>query len=372
MDEPSDRDHPNTPLCATGRFVYTVDVPAAAVLRVAVDHPWRGDSAILAVDGPGGLTQRTDDGFSAEIVLTDPAPGRWEITAELGIRGRPSHLRLRVAVQEEPGYRPRVWPNLRAMPPYEFGLDAPLVHTNVFAVGDGLNPRGPEGVGCTADETVERGVVNCLRFSTGPMNAGEGDLDVEFDVREDVVERPVRQWLRDSLGIRRERRPAGTYEFHVTHAHYHYADLMRYELYRVRDAETGELELVGEGHKSGFCTVDQGLAEWEEVHAVPNGRAGGNCGLGNPGSFGLSGGWADVYRWQRNGQYVDLGLFPEDGRYVVRAIVDGEDWILESNETDNVAYAHIELDGRIVTTLERGLGTDPWDPDKELATDGRW
>lgn len=125
VDEPSDRDHPNTPLCATGRFVYTVDVPAAAVLRVAVDHPWRGDSAILAVDGPGGLTQRTDDGFSAEIVLTDPAPGRWEITAELGIRGRPSHLRLRVAVQEEPGYRPRVLPNLRAMPPYEFGLDAP-------------------------------------------------------------------------------------------------------------------------------------------------------------------------------------------------------------------------------------------------------
>lgn len=374
-EEPDDRDHPSTDPCASVRFRHTVDVARpGSTLRVAVDHPWRGDRATLSLAGPGTRQSEADRGFSVELTAEEAAAGRWTITGELSVVGRPSQLRFRVALQDPPSYQPRVLPNLQPLPPYEFTLDAPLVHTNFTVIMDGNNPRGPAGVGCTADETAERGVVNCLRFSTGPMNAGAGDLDIEFDLQEDAgdLSNPVYQWIRDSLGRRVERRDAGSYEFHATHAHYHYADLMRYELHRVVDPGTGELELAGGGHKSGFCTVSQGLSEWEAVHAARIDRATGNCGLGNPGTFGLSAGWGDVYRWQRNGQYVDLGLFPTDGRYVVRALVDPEDWVLEADEGDNVSYAYIDLEGRTVTTLERGIGSDPWDPRKVVTRDGRW
>ena len=53
-----------------------------------------------------------------------------------------------------------------------------------------------------------------------------------------------------------------------------------------------------------------------------------------------------------------------NGRYVVRSVVDEMDNVLESDDTDNVSYAYIEVQGDTVEILERGWGTDPWDDRK--------
>jgi hypothetical protein len=76
-----------------------------------------------------------------------------------------------------------------------------------------------------------------------------------------------------------------------------------------------------------------------------------------------------VYRWQRPGQYVEFGS-NGDGRYVVRSTVDHLNHILESNDSNNSAYALIKIVGDHVQLLERGWGTGPFDPHKVVFRGG--
>jgi hypothetical protein len=50
--------------------------------------------------------------------------------------------------------------------------------------------------------------------------------------------------------------------------------------------------------------------------------------------------------------------------YLVRTTADKDNHVLEENENDNTSYALIRVTGENVTILERGQGTDPWDPRK--------
>jgi hypothetical protein len=89
----------------------------------------------------------------------------------------------------------------------------------------------------------------------------------------------------------------------------------------------------------------------------------------------LQAGWGDVYEWNRSGNYIDIpqsspgSQTPKAGFYVVRGVTDPLALVVESDEADNTSYAFINIrnDGR-VTLLERGYGTDPWDPNKAILT----
>lgn len=60
---------------------------------------------------------------------------------------------------------------------------------------------------------------------------------------------------------------------------------------------------------------------------------------------------------------------PREGFYVLRGTADGDKQIVESDETDNVSYAFFEVsENGKVELIERGYGTDPWDPDKVVLT----
>jgi hypothetical protein len=160
-------------------------------------------------------------------------------------------------------------------------------------------------------------------------------------------------------------RPAGTYSFHWLHGHFHDDHILDYELFKV---DGDRLVPAGSGTKSGFCPANQLFGEWRSFTQAPpdevigSGDTGtGNCQNPADGVLGLSPGWGDVYRWQRPGQYVEFGTNP-DGLYVVRATVDIENQILESDETDNSAYALVKVVGDKVLPIERGQGTGPFDP----------
>lgn len=386
------------PSCTGGEMSWTVEVGSpATALRVDWDQPYRQDGFSLRVAGPDGAqaTARSGGSLSEGVTFRDPAPGTWTVTLTPE-RTAGTVVRLRAAlVGAAPAVEGELLPNLRVVPPFEFGFVAPANPTNsVFLANDDHNPGVAVGdhrpVSCTADEVQEAAdptqrrtptaLTRCLRFTAGPENAGVGHLDLRFPIldraqhdRDRLVE--MTQVVHHARpGLRRER-PAGTYEYHATHGHYHYADILFYELFAVRETAAHGLEAVGVGHKSGFCPVDQGYAEWEALWQPAPGtvhreQSGGCLALGGDGAMGLSAGWGDVYRWQRPGQFVDFSGQP-DGDYVVRATVDALGNVLESDETDNASYAWVRVSGDEVTVVERGRGASPWDPAKVVADDFR-
>lgn len=382
---------------------YTLNLaPGGRRLRVGLDTPDRSNTfAIELLDPSGSLvaSETNDNQFNSEAFVLDPEPGIWTV------RIRPDDVsdasyRLRAKLEatlpeDLPTTQGRVplLPNLRTVPPYEFTFVAPANPLNGVYPPDTVNPPltvlGISPVSCTADEMapLELGggaARHCLRFTSGPMNTGVGIYDMRFRLLDDfmagqaqlqpnealsrVVVGPMDQIVYYSDGST-ETVQAGTYSFHPVHAHFHDDYVLSFELYHVEDPQSGRLVRAGEGTKSGFCPADQLFADWRSFnqgYEVPGGDTlFGNCFSPVDGVIGLSVGWGDVYRWQRPGMYVEFADQP-NGRYVVRSMVDANHHVLESNEDDNVSYAYVQIEGDSIQLLERGWGTDPWDPQKTV------
>jgi hypothetical protein len=350
----------------------------ASRLRVAIDTPSREDTfrfILLDPDGAEAASASNDNQFNAEAFVQRPRPGAWTV------RVVPTHVtqapfRMRAKLENTTAAKGRsraaMLPNLRSIPPYEFGVVAPANPVNGAYPPDTVNPPldvlGVHPFSCAADETAEDDVSRCLRLTTGPMNAGAGPFEMRFRHIEDVLAGApptIFQAVHHADGHVRIRK-GGTYSFHRTHMHYHYDDILTYELFRIAGRR---LVRIGQGNKSGFCPADQLFADWHSFNQVAPGSygegdsAGGNCYSPTNGLIGLSVGWGDVYRWQRPGQYVDFGSNGDD-RYLVRTTVDKANHVLESDERDNASYAFIHVVGDSIRILERGRGSSHFDEDK--------
>ncbi len=363
---------------------------AGARLRVAIDTPSREDSfRVELLDTAGSVVAAVSasNQFNEEAFLEKPAPGDYTVRVVPTGADR-AFFRLRAKLEgpepAAPAVKLPLLPNLKAVPPFEFGFVAPANPGNALYPPDTVNPPasagGEEPVSCTADEAAPAAAggfdaKRCLRLTAGPINAGDGPFDLRFTYTRDLTtgaisteSGPIYQVVHYSDGSSL-RRPGGTYSFHRTHGHFHDDNILDYQLYKVgSDGRT--LTEAGGGTKSGFCPADQLFGEWERFAQDPSGTfgegdsaAGGNCFSPTDGFIGLTKGWGDVYRWQRPGQYVEFDG-NADGLYVVRATVDIQNSVLETDETDNVGYAYIRVVGNEVLELERGQGTDPWDPAK--------
>lgn len=296
--------------------------------------------------------------FSAvdEAFVDDPRPGTWRVVVETPT-GDPFRVRAKLETREDLDWPDEpMWlkPNLRSMPPYEF----------TFA-----NPYTAEGeaISCHAEETVEEGGRKCLRFSVGPENIGDGAFELYLAPLVDGTtgKASVTQRILHSTGDKMKLHDAGTYEYHKTHGHYHYAGFASLELLKVVDERRGTLEPAGTGKKIGFCTFDVVVAQFERFAQDPQGSAESDCNATDGAKIGLSRGWTDIYGWTTSGNYVEFGS-NEDGLYVVRSAFDTKDLVDETNERDNYAYALVEVTGTRVKLLERGYGKDPWDAAKEV------
>jgi hypothetical protein len=380
-------------------FSYPLRLSAtAARLRVAIDTPSREDSfqfQAIAPDGSVAADAQNSNQFNEELFVLEPAPGEWTVRV-IPKGATRAFFRLRAKLESElpsqPAGRVPQLPNLKTVPPYEFGFIAPANPLNGVYPPDSVNPpadvAGVHPLSCTADEMAPAALGGfeadrCLRLTSGPINVGEGPYDMRFSFTEDVSEGegtlrpdggtiqrgPIFQAVHFSDGSL-ELRDAGTYSFHVTHGHFHDDNVLTYDLLKVIDPTSGELAPAGGGTKSGFCPADQLFGEWHRFAQQKSGTfgegdsaAGGNCFSPSDGFIGLTVGWGDIYRWQRPGQYVEFGS-NGDGLYVVQSTVDKQDETLELNEHDNTAYALIRIVGERIDLLERGQGSSPWDPTK--------
>jgi hypothetical protein len=364
-------------------------------LRVAYDTPQRTNSFELDVTGPDGQTTTVDGSnvFDAEAFVSKPAAGTWHVRViPKGVDH--AFFRMRAKLEgrapDKPATKVPVLPDLRADPPYEFGFVAPANPLNAAYPPDTVNPplsvAGQEPVSCTADEMAPTdlgggGAHDCLRLTSGPMNVGDGPFLKVFHFATDVADGSLSadgafirgaayQEILWSDGSYTERR-AGTYSFHVTHAHFHDDGILTYEIFKVVG---DQLVPAGKGTKSGFCPADQLMGEWRTFTQDPAGEYGpgdaptGSCyGAADNGLLSLTRGWGDVYRWQRPGQYVEW-TGNGDGDYVVRTTVDKSNTTLETDESDNASYALIRVTGRNIDLLERGWGSSPFDRQKVVFT----
>lgn len=366
-------------------------------LRVAVDTPSREDSFTVEIlDAAGSVVASgaASNQFNGEAFLADPKAGAYTVrvvpkgatAAFFRLRAKLEGTKPLPADPKEP-----LLPNLKAVPPYEFNFTAPANPLNGLYPPDTVNPplavAGYEPLSCAPDELAPvavggQGATDCLRLTSGPINVGAGPFVKRFTLDQDLasgaadadtLRGPAFQTIYHADGST-STRPAGTYSFHTTHAHFHDDGILTYELFRVVEGRDGkDLQPAGIGTKSGFCPADQLFGEWRRFSQDPTGQfsegdtATGSCSSPTDGAFALTRGWGDVYRWQRPGQFVEWSG-NGDGHFVVRTTVDKGDVTLESDETDNSSYALIKVAGRRIETLERGQGLSHLDPGKEVFT----
>lgn len=334
-------------------------------LRVGLDKStmanWR-----LEVRGPSqSATARSV--YSAEAFIDKAKPGIYEVRAVPNYASS-SVVRMRAKLEEptEPRGKGALLPNLRITPPYDLTLTGEPWYFYYASQAPGPS--------CFPEETAETLVTRCLRFSFGPENPGDGPLELVYAAPANEGGRNVMYQQITHADGRTTRREAGTYEYHVAHAHYHHPLIAGQQLFKVTDADKGTLEEAGEAKKTGFCMADYTLVDWRRFYQDPAGSVASSCGLADAPyrdlTMGLSKGWNDIYSYALEGNYID---FDEgtDGLYVIRAFTDQSGGIAETDETDNVSYAYFRVTGDEVRLLERGYGTDPWDRNKRVLNDPR-
>ncbi len=217
-------------------------------------------------------------------------------------------------------------------------------------------PRGIS-MGCTPYEESEQGAQRCLRLGNGVGNVGYGPLHVQLSIPDGALSvagmgQFVQRIYHPSGDYRDE--PVAGAQFHLTHAHFHYAGLATFSLYEY-DEETGlRGAQVGSDKKSGFCFIDVARMPESEVKPADRGQYGlTGCLIPFPSSWrmGVSPGWYDYYGAGLDEQYVEISGVP-DGVYELVSVADGENTLLETDDTDNAASAIVRLAGETVQVLD--------------------
>lgn len=346
-DGPSSISSPDT-------WTYKLDVVERAFrLRVGIDHPEVGDVFTVTLTPPSGRPRSPFSPgsglYSAEQAIRNPETGTWtiEIRAEDVSN---STFRMRAKLEAEPPSlslsKGSVLPNLQVLPPHLPSFLMPVTNGSSDEDPAGVDAAGKEA--CHPEEHVEDQAVRCLRFAFGVRNTGSGPLHLAVGDGLAYQDRELFQRIERSDGTHWER-SAGQARYHKTHGHYHHDAAIGLRLFQVNAPRPEGLVPAGPMRTKGFAHREELLRDWERFYPI-----------WEPVPFGLRAGWADIYEWDRPGNYIDFGLNP-DGQYVIRMWADPVKQILESNEDDNVAYAYLEVKGSSVELLEVGRGHDPWD-----------
>jgi hypothetical protein len=384
-----------------GVFQYTFDVTTAGLttpgpdMRVSLDLSNRDDCVGFELISPNGKTiypgwtdynyvcpwDGTGQVFDIELTAHGPAAGRWTLNVgAFDVQNVAFRIRI---LMEKPRHAPKqLLPDLVPWIPWEFGFTAPA-SSHPGTADDRDNLPGDPTVSCHPIE--EAGAVDCLRFSAGITNIGDGPMYITFR-GDDAYQHVYRKDGTDGFYVDNEAKGlytetwAGTGVWHPFHQHRHLGDFVKYELFQVTDASTGTMAAVGTGAKRGFCTLSEQIADWgsnTQDHQWASYAASGDYCLD---FMTLERGWSDLYRWQRPDQYVSYepianpdGTMP-NGMYVVRLTVDPLNHIRETNESNNVGFAFIQvIDGglgsEIVNVCEQGMGSSPFDPARTIVPD---
>ncbi len=185
-------------------------------------------------------------------------------------------------------------------------------------------------------DDIEPGRIH-LRLSNGTPNIGLGVLHMygvvpaNPDGTQDVMQRVF-----NSDGTYTDY-PSGRFVYHEEHNHIH---VENWAEYRIREITfTGEPgEVLARGVKTSYCLRDSKVYDYTLPNFVYPGQYGDCDGLRQ----GISVGFEDVYTKNLPDQWIDITDLPP-GEYWLESVVDPENHVLESDETNNTARIRITI-----------------------------
>ncbi len=162
-----------------------------------------------------------------------------------------------------------------------------------------------------------------LRFSTALANQGDGPLEIRGGAALPSGNQEVYQRIFEDDGSF-EDVLAGEFTYHPTHGHIHFDGYAIYNLHADNGGVPGEI--VATGGKVSFCLIDI-----TPLPGTTNPSSYGSCGATRQG---ISEGWSDVYGSGLSDQWINIATIP-DGDYFMQVIVDPDDQLIESDESNN-------------------------------------
>jgi hypothetical protein len=218
---------------------------------------------------------------------------------------------------------------------------------------DFFEPPPAPGESCYGSEADEQAAQLCLRFDQVIANDGDGPVELRFVIPHDETspnQEVVQRLYWSDATAHYTDRPAGEWEFHPVHGHYHFHALTDSRLWAAdeRGERVGSAP-VRTGRKVGYCVADILLDAWARKGNGVRTYHAPDCFF--PASSdakndylvqGISPGFADVYEWFVPDQYIEVsGL--SDGTYILDTIADPENAIAESDEANNCGAVVVRL-----------------------------
>lgn len=171
-----------------------------------------------------------------------------------------------------------------------------------------------------------------LVFATVTWNNGTGPLEIwRADVGPSGQNVNQRVYLSDGSYYDR---PAGTFEYHPTHGHFHFNGYALYTLNPV-NAPGASQQLSS---KTSFCIIDTTKVN-TSLPGAPQQAVYVACNADNQG---MSVGWGDRYGPTLAGQSFDLTGNP-DGDYDLIIEVDPQQRLVEANDVDNTSCVRLRI-----------------------------
>ncbi|MBI4346385.1 MAG: T9SS type A sorting domain-containing protein [Elusimicrobia bacterium] len=184
-----------------------------------------------------------------------------------------------------------------------------------------------------------------LKFSAAAANAGRGPFELRGVVRPDGTTTAFQRVYYDDGSFTDH--DVGTFVFsgHAGHNHFHYAEFASYHVREVRGGDTVG-RILRTSPKIGFAMWDVTSYDLR----LPNAPAGPV--YNRPDGMdrapqGISVGWADIYDWNLDEQWVDITGLP-DGDYWLDNTLDPGRRLRESSHGNNTTLLKFRLRGDTV------------------------
>lgn len=134
------------------------------------------------------------------------------------------------------------------------------------------------------------------------------------------------------------------FEFGSCHNHWHFKDFTLYELI---NEDTNEIVT---GRKQAFCLMD--------IRKMDSTVGSSQYGCSNQG---ITAGWADIYSYYLDGQWIDITGVPA-GSYTLRVTINHGGLLNETNYTDNTDTVSSSEDSDLVITQQFPCNGGPPEP----------
>jgi len=185
-----------------------------------------------------------------------------------------------------------------------------------------------------------------LRFGATSWNNGAGPLELRAGTATSQGQNVFQRIYRDDGSYTEVL--AGTFIWHPTHDHFHFADFALYTLQAV-GAQPGSEQTSS---KTSFCVMDTTKVNT----TIPNASNSATYTTCNKVVQGMSVGWGDTYGPTLTGQSFDITGFP-DGYYDLTIESDPNDRLIETNELDNVSCVRLHINAVVSPPIAQAVGT---------------